>query len=518
MSDHRLTLIRMLGAIYLEQNYLDKNRTTALYREALDKIKPAMNGLVNDFGADPIGALKDLAESCLNDSAKNSHDKEDFLQKIRLSCTHDTYLYEAAAIVIKRDYTPEEAEKKANVLRDEVHEFVVSESMREITKFGYRMAHGEKDNIVASHEFVTKMISKLTDIEKGLTRSTKDHKGLVGELDFSNVDALAQGFISAISEVSPLGVLRFGWQGLNDMFGNHNGGRRGESVVVGALPSNYKSGFCLEMVKSACLYNIPYMINPLKKPLIVRFSLENSYKQDLLYLYKSLMENEFGVKIDINEDEFDAVEAAKYVYARMNSNGYEFKLLQYDPSDFGFEDLFAKILQYESEGYEIHMCNVDYVQLMCDKGIDGANKAMGQNVREKFRRIRNFMEAHAIFFLTPHQLASSARMLIRAGNEEDFVKMVARKGHWDSCTTIDQEVDMDISIHVVQYNLKKYLTVQRGKHRKFEETPLDKLFWCRLFEDIGGVKDDVLGPSLTRKKIGGGTSSGTDVDEWSVGL
>lgn len=513
--DNRLILVRILAALYLENLFLQGSKPTSFYKEALDRIKPADMGMTNDLGGDATSALKDFIDSLMLNEGLIEMDRETFLQKTRICCTHDNYLYEAVAIVVNREYDEESAVKKIKSLREDVGEFIISENLKEITKFAYKKMHHDKAGSKESYQIVTDIMNRLANVQRDMSFTEKVHPGLVGQVSFSQKGPLAELIRESLVEISPAGTMRFGWQALNDMLGNHQGGRRGETMVVGALPFNFKSGFCLEMFKSVALYNKPWMIDPKKKPLILRISLENSIKQDILYLYKSMMENETGQHVDITT--LDPEMAEEYVMRRLGENGYHVELLQYNPSLFSYQDLFDLITKYETDGFEVHFCNIDYLNLMTKKGCEGGG-ASGQDVRDLFRRVRNFMEQHKIFCLTPHQLAPSARFLLRAGNEDDFVKNIKGKGHWDSCSTIDQEFDIDVSIHVVISNLEKYLTVQRGKHRKFMETDLKDLYWVRKFEKIGGILDDVNGSNLTRYKIGGKTAGGTVEEEWHVGV
>jgi hypothetical protein len=104
--------------------------------------------------------------------------------------------------------------------------------------------------------------------------------------------------------------------------------------------------------------------------------------------------------------------------------------------------------------------------------------------------------------MTPHQLATDAKMLIRNGLDEHFVKEIANKGYYDGCRTIDQEVDMEIYIHKVIVNGKSYLTVQRGKHRVIKQTPEEHKFCVLPFHDVGDIRDDINGPDTSTKKPG----------------
>jgi hypothetical protein len=71
-----------------------------------------------------------------------------------------------------------------------------------------------------------------------------------------------------------------------------------------------------------------------------------------------------------------------------------------------------------------------------------------------------------ILFVTPHQLSTEAKQLIRNGvSDLNFVKEIAEKGYTELSRQIDQVVDLEIYIHIAYVNRKPVLTVQRGKHR-----------------------------------------------------
>ena len=94
-------------------------------------------------------------------------------------------------------------------------------------------------------------------------------------------------------------------------------------------------------------------------------------------------------------------------------------------------------------------------------------------------------------------------MLIRQGNEESFVRDIANKGYYDSCKTIDQEVDLEIYIHIVKADNRSWLTVQRGKHRLISQTKEEYKYCVLPFSDIGDIRDDVNGQDSSRKKPAG---------------
>jgi hypothetical protein len=115
-----------------------------------------------------------------------------------------------------------------------------------------------------------------------------------------------------------------------------------------------------------------------------------------------------------------------------------------------------------------------------------------------------FILTRGILFMTPHQLSTEAKGLLRSGvAPEDFVKEIANKGYWDSCKTIDQEVDLEIYFHKVVRDGVSYLTVQRGKHRKPTITPEQYMYFVLQFYPVGGLRDDVLGENTALRRVGG---------------
>jgi hypothetical protein len=182
-----------------------------------------------------------------------------------------------------------------------------------------------------------------------------------------------------------------------------------------------------------------------------------------------------------------------------------------NPSLWTYRDICNKIIELESEGYEVHMVMMDYLIKIpttgCDQGVAGTD------ILNLYERINNFMGARNIAFITPHQLSTDAKMMIRDGRT-DFVKELVGRGYYMKSKQIDQVVDLEIFIHIEKVNGKSYLTIQRGKHRIIEQTP-DEFHYCVLpFQDAKlfacGILDDINGPDSTATKVGGGPIGSAD--------
>lgn len=506
--DSKLLLIKVITLLFLESVSNKKNNTSSrgIAKDALTYIKKPDAAVLTDFSRDSLGHLLEIVRWMIDTPANEVFDKNDILQRVRMATETEDYIYDALATNIQMDQTDEEAQGGIRAAREYINTFINRATIRSIVKDGYYEIEFRPENVDWNH-YVKDLIGKLEPFKNVTTTAAKN---LVESVDISNVESLQTAFKTAVESISPEGIIKFGWQGFNRMFGEYGGARRGEMIVIGALQHSFKSGTSLEMLKTAALYNRPYMLDPSKKPLLLRLSFENSAMNDIIHLYRSLIEPEIGMKID--QSSINPIEAAVYVNEKLSVNGYTVKIDHYDPSEFTIFDLIDVIEKYENEGYEIHMLNIDYLAMMSTKGCKQG--ATGQDIRDLFRRTRNVIEAKKILCITPHQLSTDAKKLTRQG-VEDFVKEIANKGYWDSCTTIDHEVDMEIYQHKVEVNGVAYLTFQRGKHRKPGVTPYQDLYVVYQFNaERGFIDDDVLGPDMSRKRVAAATASEGGAPAW----
>ena len=225
-----------------------------------------------------------------------------------------------------------------------------------------------------------------------------------------------------------------------------------------------------------------------------------------MFCYKYVREQLEGVPTSITnlskeEKEF----AVKYVNDFFNNSGFEFRVLQFAAGEFGYSELFATIDGYESLGYEIHYCSLDYMGKMSTRGcIDGPH---GRNIQDLYQRIQNYMLRKKIAFMTAHQMSTEAKALERNG-EEILVQAVCELGYYAGCKTVDNEVDIEIYQHIVKIAGKSYMTWQRGKHRKPGTVTPDLMRFCvyDLFDTAVMACDSDIEPWFTRRLPGYGNS------------
>jgi hypothetical protein len=304
-------------------------------------------------------------------------------------------------------------------------------------------------------------------------------------------------------------ILKTGWQALNQAL--QGGFRRGEQWVLPALQHQYKTGTTLTVFKQLAIYNVPVMINPAKKPLLLRISFEDSLLSNLQFLYQNLYENEHKQKANLAD--VTPAQMAVYVKEKMQVTGYHVKMVRVNPSEWSYRDLINYVLELEANGYEIHGCIVDYLPMLPTTGCEEG--PMGHALRDLYRRTRNFFSSRKILLITPHQLSTDAKQLMRDG-ATNFVQKLVGMGYYAGSKQIDQEVDGELFQHIEKINGRAYLTFQRGKHRGVGIIPDAHKYFVLPFPLDSSILDDINGPAIHSRKVGGGVEgSGEETPFWS---
>ena len=511
--DAKLILQQAICLLFRESQ-LEKRQFTSkdLVKEVVGTVRVPEQMMDGDRYRETLVALRTTALYLADLPETAELSSEMLLHRIRVNVGYDTNLYDVFVDALRELSSQEEIKKHVLRYRDDLRSFLRSLHIKEVVKkYHTKISFGQQE--VDWSRVVDELIEEIEPLRNGSLGVAPEW--LVDDIDLSDLAALEDAIERSLDENNADGMMSCGWQGVNRMLGEETYYRRGDFVVVGALQHNFKTGWMTNHIKHFALYNTPYMRDPSKKPLLVYLSTENSVKDNLISLYISLKENETNEPCDVRN--VSPKEVARYVMEKLSVNGYHIKFQRVNPTEFTFRDLFDMVLKWESEGYEIHALLFDYLNMISKKGC--AQGPMGSDIRDLFRRVRNFMNPRGILFMTPHQLASDAKQLLRAGvTPENFVKEIANKGYWDSCRVIDQEVDLEIYIHIVKTAKGSFLTIQRGKHRKPTITPEKYLFCVLPFSPVGGIRDDILGEDTTLKKVGGKPIAEGGDSEWFDGF
>lgn len=505
--DFKLLLIQVITLLYRESQITNRTTNSAELASAIMAlIKLPETAIDGDQGRDILIALRSTATWMISNPVSQEYDRTVLLQRIRVNVGCDDNLFYAVECAIEDVEDELEIKKMVLEYRIVLNRYLTHQRVEDILR-GASTKATFSPTTIDWNSFVKDIIGELEP--HASQHTVANNPAIVCSVDMDNDADLIALMEQAKDELSTEGILTTGWQAINRMCGEQNGLRRGEFVLIGALQHNFKTGFTLSLFRQMCIYNKPYLRDPTKKPLAIHISAENNLNDNVMQLYVSLMENEFKEAVSING--VDITTASAYVKRRLMETGYHVRMLRVDPSLFGYRDLQDLITQYEAEGYEIHFCVFDYLNMLNKKGCQSGPH--GFETRDLFRRVRNFMTPRGITFVTPHQLSTQAKELVR-NQIDNFVQEIANKGYYDSCRTIDQEVDLEFGIHIEKVNGESYLTIQRGKHRKISLTPEAHLYTVLPFNPIAGIPDDIHGVDSSMKKPGQRSSNGDNQNWW----
>jgi len=499
----KLLLVHSITLLYRESQLSSEDeRSATLIKEILHTIPlPELSHGFN-HERDILESLKNTALYMCEVPPDHRYELNDILQRLKVNTLEEDGLYDALVEGIAPALSDEALKRTCLNLRRSLNSHFKEEKLAKIVGDAAYKFKFSRNKITNMKAFVSDLS---TALEPYMIDVVNKDPAIISDVDIGNLDQVTNIFNEVRKSNKGIGILKTGYQGLNRML---NGGfRRGEQTVIGALQHKYKTGFSLTLFKQMALYNIPVMIDKTKKPLLLRISFEDNLTLNFQFLYQSLKENETGVKADLAG--VSDAEMAAYVQEKLSVSGYHTRLMFVNPSLWTYKDVCNKILELEADGYEVHMVMVDYLLKLPTTGCDQG--PMGHDIRNLYERIRSFCSSRGIAFITPHQLSTDAKMMVRDGRS-DFVKGLVSGGFYSGSKQIDQVVDLEIFIHIEELNSISYLTIQRGKHRIIEQTPKKDQYIVLAFNSIGGIPDDILIADSTRYKVGGETvGSGNDL-------
>lgn len=458
--DARTLLSKVVILIYHSRN-LNNLDHDDLIRTNLDTIKTDTPDQ-NFMGNNAIKKFKDYCIKLLEE--REPIPKENVLLSLSIILENDQKLLQS----IKDSIEPERDENAykrilSNLIKTLNSHYKETLAIRVISKANYDLTFN-RSKVGNFSEYLRGIMAELEPLSN-VSTLLKD-PAIVSEVDFENDESIETVFEDIKNLNSESGVYRLGWQDVNNQC--QGGVRRGETVSVGALQHKYKTGWTLSIFSQIATLNKPLPtreeIEKGKKPLLLRISFEDNLTNNLQFLYQYLKANEGNIVHQKDFSRLSSGEMSKYVKQRLTATGFHVKMLRVDPTQWNYSALFNKVIEFEAQGYAVHVLMVDYLFKMPTTGcIQGP---IGSDKRDLLRRVRAFTSARNITFISPFQLSTDAKQLIRNGTpEHQLVNMIAEQGYYDGVKTIDQEIDLELYIHLFYHKRKKYLTVRRGKHR-----------------------------------------------------
>jgi|GEM_PF-5271832 dnaB helicase len=491
--DVKALLAKCISLLFREGQSGENDLSKQLVLDVITTLKINSNDI---SGTDStVNELKNVVLNMV--SKEHPTPYNDLNQHIRIACSSDVVLFESIQDNISFQLDEDELKRTILSYRFELNKYLKE---KKATMLLDKMTFDLKFNRDKIGDLNQYMSSNLNGIIDLVNYSGEEIPGIICEVDLSDIDAVAEQFELIRKENDGSRTIKMPWQAMNRM--TRGGLRLGQLTTVGGLAHNNKTGVSLSMFISGCIFNNPKNLqtDQKKKPLMLLISFEDDMLIVLFNLYILLKENLENVKItDEDKQRLSSREAAEYVYKTLSNTGYDIKIVRADSSTWSYAEIQSCILQFESQGYEIHLTLIDYLNLANKNGL--THSRADADIQELFRRTKNFFAAKNIALLTPVQLSPDAMELKRQGNKM-LSMQISDGSYYEGCRGLSREPELEIFVDIVKDNGRKYQTFARGKHRGQNDTPEEHKFFILEFQKIGGLRWDVNGTDTSLSKFG----------------
>ena len=449
-------LLKAIILLINEYKLTGKNESIDLIKVLLAELEQDKNkAKVYNDDNDLINTLKDL----LNDIIKNEIvPNEELLVNIEMILTKKPSLFK---IVDK--YSKKTSNLIITNLKNDINKSLTRIKVNKILKLNFNRSL----NPLSDPNVIMADLLKFIEDNYNNNKTSGKSLAITDTINFKDKESVISAAKKAVELISGSTVLKTSWENLNRAI--QGGFRRGQTVSIAALPHNYKSSLTKTIFLQIAMENTPVRVIDIKnsKPLLLFISLEEEVDNIMFFFYTYLkfsLDNVIIKKED--QKNLDPEEVSTYVYDVIEKTGFNIEVMRVRPDLFNITEFEKTINYYENNGFEIYGVFLDYAKKMSRKGLEVGGIA-GANLLELFSLMRNITSSKNILFLTPHQLSTAAKQLLKNGLPDDeFVQYINGKGYYAESGALDTELDLELFIHLIKRRGKKTrLSIQVGKNR-----------------------------------------------------
>ena len=480
-SRSRLTVFLKCLQLLFRDGGENKNSTRELITNILAIYKPMDSFAITGGEQESTEKIRDYLLECLDEEILN---REIILQNLndilKTSTRRDTAI--DMFKMVEEDDNKNIIRALENELNNKIYIYRIKKTLNGYTyDFDKKFKSG-----MSPDDMLSKIIEELTILTKNI--KNKDD-AIVNEVDLDNVENVSKVF-QVVKETNEAEGFKFklGLRALNKI--TNNGYKDSEFVIWNALQHNYKSGMLASSLIGIARYNKPIMTDPSKIPLLLYVSLEDDLDILFEFLYRQMYYTDNKVKADMSNTSKE--EMSKYVKDKLQETGFKVKFIRVDPSDWSYSSFFSLIEKYEKDGFELKTVILDYLSLIPTVGCV-ATGAVGSDLRDLYRRVRNFFAKRKCLFISAHQLSPDAQMINRENlTGEVFLNRIMGKGFFDGSKKLSQEMDLELYAYKFTQNNKDYLAIGKGKHKGSKVMKsTDKLAIIPFPENLEPIPDDI---------------------------
>jgi len=482
MENNILILIKIISALYLNSLSEDKNETMHEEIEELLKGITTSNRAVAGLGTDDmvVEGLRDTVDWMLYNKDVG-YSKQDLSQRLAINLQGSNEYIVIVDKLLSDEVIVHELSGRVSGIMNELRHNKTKSKLKKMVLVANAKLNFSGDYI-NTKEFVNDFITELSEIQ---SKSTSVSKSLIGKVNFDNDEDLEDALAKTIELTDNTGILNTGFIGLNKALGGY-GIPRGAAINFAALSYNYKSGILADLFVNIPHYNIPWMWDASKRPLILNLTFENTLAQTLLIIYEKLYEIKTGKKCVMGK--VDTAQARALIKEHTQVNGYSCHIEHYDPNNFSIYDIFELINDLLYAGYEIHAIICDYLSQVAPNTF---GDRLDTKIAKTFEMIRNFCTPKGITFITAHQLSTEAQKYAKEYPTQ-MTRWAIGGGKYMDCQSLHTKLDIEVIQHIIQHiDGKSYLDIARGKHRcGGHNTPMAHRHFYLPFDEIGGIIPD----------------------------
>ena len=480
-SRSRLTVFLKCLQLLFRDGGENKNSIRELITNILAIYKPMDSFAITGGEQESTEKIRDYLLECLDEEILN---REIILQNLsdilKTSTRRDTAI--DMFKMVEEDDNKNIIRALENELNNKIYIYRIKKTLNGYTyDFDKKFKSG-----MSPDDMLSKIIEELTILTKNI--KNKDD-AIVNEVDLDNVENVSKVF-QVVKETNEAEGFKFklGLRALNKI--TNNGYKDSEFVIWNALQHNYKSGMLASSLIGIARYNKPIMTDPSKIPLLLYVSLEDDLDILFEFLYRQMYYTDNKVKADMSNTSKE--EMSKYVKDKLQETGFKVKFIRVDPSDWSYSSFFSLIEKYEKDGFELKTVILDYLSLIPTVGCI-ATGAVGSDLRDLYRRVRNFFAKRKCLFISAHQLSPDAQMINRENlTGEVFLNRIMGKGFFDGSKKLSQEMDLELYAYKFTQNTKDYLAIGKGKHKGSKVMKsTDKLAIIPFPENLEPIPDDI---------------------------
>ena len=331
-----------------------------------------------------------------------------------------------------------------------------------------------------------------TDIEDDPI-GQEDPLAQIDEIDFCKTDSILKGLAQQHKKREGE-LIRFGWQGFNQMLGPRRAASYGETFAFAGASHCGKSLILQSLATSHCLYNKPPNTGD-KVPVVLFISLENEVSENLQQIWKMLYSSIYHKEPDINlKDD----EIAEFLTNKLSKNGFHFLLIRRLGESFGYKEYTEYYDLLLRRGYKVVATYLDYITLCkreaSSNGRDTNDAKMIENTVERFK---DHSARNNVFFCTAFQLDAEAARIKMSGQTNPVKKF--NESTLADCKGALRPLD-GLFFNDIEVNHRgvSYLCFAWRKHRYEHRTEKDDKYFAMKFGPLGLPFDFEDKPNFVR--------------------